>query len=261
MFEEITRRKDRRPAARKGTFVAFSAAVQAAILLALLALAAHLRPPLQRDESLVPIQIVRSAPPVSAPAPPPPPPPRRTSLPVQARRPPVPRPPTEVAMVQPKSVSEQLRAPPPEEPVETPPTEAKEENGTTSGVPGGEPGGVVGGIVGGQREGAGASLEEVPAYATAGYRKPELAQSGCLQSALNIPRELQRSLAGQVTVKFAIRKDGTPTSFQVLNQPEDNRIADVIWKAVTSCRWVPGADPKGRPASIWVVVPFRFQTG
>jgi periplasmic protein TonB len=79
--------------------------------------------------------------------------------------------------------------------------------------------------------------------------------------ALSIPKELQRSITGPVTVKFAIRKDGTPISFQVIGQVDDRRIADVIWRAVTSCHWVPGADPRGQPASIWVVVPFRFENG
>ena len=60
--------------------------------------------------------------------------------------------------------------------------------------------------------------------------------------------------------RLAHPKDGTPTSFQVMGQLEDGRIADIIWKAVTSCRWVPGIDPNGKPASIWVVVPFRFES-
>jgi len=260
VFEEVTRRKDRRPAARRGAFVALSAVAEAGLLLALLALAARFRSPMQREEPLLPIQIVRSAASVSPPpAPPPPPPPRKASPKVQARKPPVTRPPSEVAMVQPRSVPTEPHPSPPEEPVGPPPAESKEEEATSGGVAGGEPGGVVGGAVGWPREG-GVPVEEVPAYATAGYRRPELAQSGCLQGALSIPRDLRRSLSGPVTVKFAIGKDGTPTSFQVMGQLEDGRIADIIWKAVTSCRWVPGADPKGKPASIWVVVPFRFES-
>ena len=168
------------------------------------------------------------------------------------------RPSPEVAMVQPRKVEPEARPSPSEEP---PPPEPQTEEGAPGGAAGGQEGGVIGGVVGGQEDGTGGPAEDTPTYATPGYRKPELAVHGCLQNALNIPRELQRSLSGPVTVKFAIRKDGTPASFQVMTQLEDGRVADVIWKAVTSCRWVPGADPKGQPVSIWIVVPFRFETG
>jgi protein TonB len=161
-------------------------------------------------------------------------------------------------MIQPKTVLHDVHPGPLEEP---PPAESKSEESGSSGVAGGEQGGVVGGVVGGQVGGTGPKVEDTPTYPAAGYRKPELAVRGCLQSALSIPREVQRSISGPVTVKFAIRKDGTPTSFQVMGQLEDQRIADVIWKAVTSCHWIPGADPKGEPVSIWVVLPFRFETG
>jgi len=161
-------------------------------------------------------------------------------------------------MVQPRQIPRNVSPPAPPEP---PPAPTPAEQGEEGGVNGGEQGGVVGGVVGGQKGGTGPSVEDTPSYATAGYRKPELAARGCLQGALVIPREMQRSISGPVTIKFAIQKDGTPTSFQIVGQVDDARIADVIWRAVTSCKWIPGADPNGNPASIWVVVPFRFETG
>jgi len=162
-----------------------------------------------------------------------------------------------MAMIQPKAVRPEPTPPPPEEPPEEDESaDAGADDGTT-----GTEGGVVGGVPGGVPHGGGGGSQDTPTYAAPGYRKPELAVRDCLKNAIHIPRDLQNSISRPVTVKFAIRKDGTPALFQVMTQLSDRRIGDVIWQAVASCHWVPGADPHGQPASIWVVVPFRFQSG
>jgi len=38
-------------------------------------------------------------------------------------------------------------------------------------------------------------------------------------------------------------------------------IANAIWQGVTSCKWEPGADASGKPTSIWVILPLRFEQG
>ncbi len=61
-------------------------------------------------------------------------------------------------------------------------------------------------------------------------------------------------------MKFAVRRDGSPARFQALAGPVDLDTALAIRDAVESCAWVPGMDPEGRPASIWVILPLRFQS-
>jgi protein TonB len=119
-----------------------------------------------------------------------------------------------------------------------------------------EPGsgeGVVGGVPGGT---APAAAEE-PAYAAEGYRKPRTAEPGCVQRSIRVPEELMDRL-GVVTVKFAIDRDGTPSRFQSVSHGLADRVAPGIWRAVQGCRWLPGADARGRPVAIWVILPIRF---
>jgi periplasmic protein TonB len=75
---------------------------------------------------------------------------------------------------------------------------------------------------------------------------------------VRLPDELLDNVGNAVTVKFAVGRDGTPTQFQVMSVMRDPRVAQVIWQAVQSCKWTPGADAQGRPTSIWVVLPLRF---
>jgi protein TonB len=78
-----------------------------------------------------------------------------------------------------------------------------------------------------------------------------------VQRSLRIPEEWLERL-GLVTVKFAVGKDGAPSRFQSLSQGFAERAGPAIWRAVRSCRWIPGADDQGRTAAIWVVLPIRF---
>jgi hypothetical protein len=65
-------------------------------------------------------------------------------------------------------------------------------------------------------------------------------------------------LPDQMTVKFAILADGTPSAFQVLTPGVSPRLADAVWDAIRQCHWAPGANPDGNPTAIWVLMPFRF---
>lgn len=102
---------------------------------------------------------------------------------------------------------------------------------------------------------------DAPRFATAGYRKPVMVQKNCVQESIRIPRELQGSISGPVTVKFAVGRDSTPSRFVVLTHGVDERIAQSIWSAVRECRWIAGADAKGRLTAIWVILPLRFASG
>lgn len=242
MFDDVAKKADRRPTARRGAFVALSALLQTSVVIAVIFVGDQLRAAVTGSDPIVDVKFIRS--PFSSSAPPPPP---RHSPSVRARTEPARQPSPPGAMIQPKEA-------PPESEL-APSNEPQPEEGDAA------EGGVVGGVVGGQGQQGGSGLDEAPTYATAGYRRPELAVRDCLQSSLKISRELQRSVSGPVTVKFAIRKDGSPSNFQVTTQVPDRRIGEAIWSVVTSCQWIAGADAKGRPASIWVIVPFRFQSG
>jgi protein TonB len=137
--------------------------------------------------------------------------------------------------------------------------EAKEEVSEPSGEEGdGEPGGD--GTLGGATAGAnsGPAIGDSPAYAGAGWKRPEQAQRNCVQNSVRMPRGLQDFASGPITVKFAIGSDGAPSAFQVLGEVPDARIGAAVWQAIQACRWVAGADMQGRPAKIWVTMPVRF---
>jgi protein TonB len=139
-------------------------------------------------------------------------------------------------------VQEQMKAPDPNEPPEP--------EYDTSGSSGE---GVIGGVVGAQQ------IEEAPSYAGAGYVKPRMAQANCVQQTVRIPKDLQGFVSGPVTAKFAVRSDGSVSQFSLPGQNLPDRIAASIWAAVQGCQWIPGTDPRGKPTSIWVILPLRFQ--
>ena len=152
------------------------------------------------------------------------------------------------------------------------PNEAKEPEYDYSG--GGE--GVVGGVVGGSATSAAPppppppppppapkpaapSVEDAPVYATGGYKKPQVAESGCVQRSVRMPDDvLDRVAGGTITVKFAVGRDGQPSRFQMMTSGLPERAASSIWAAIQACKWIPGADGQGHPTSIWVIMPFRF---
>jgi protein TonB len=118
--------------------------------------------------------------------------------------------------------------------------------------------GVIGGVVGAQPSN---EIEDAPKFATAGYRKPAMAEPGCVGRSVRIPRELAGFVSGPITVKFAVGGDGKPSRFEPMTAVPDPRIANAIWQAIQSCRWVPGADPQGKPISIWIVLPVKLVSG
>ena len=94
---------------------------------------------------------------------------------------------------------------------------------------------MVGGVVGAPAQN---QIEDAPAYATAGYRKPQMAQAGCVQSSVRLPRELLGYISGPITVKFAINRDGSPSRYEVMTAVPDKRISDAIWNAIQGCKCI-----------------------
>ena len=77
--------------------------------------------------------------------------------------------------------------------------------------------------------------------------------------ALGLTRKLGAHLPGRVTVKFAVDRSGRPGPLDILSDGIDGESAQALAVAVQSCRWTPGRDPRGRPASMWVILPIRLQ--
>mgnify|MGYP003509848852 CR=1 FL=1 len=103
------------------------------------------------------------------------------------------------------------------------------------------------------------SIEDAPVLPTAGFKKPALADKGCIGRNIRISADLLDYVTGPVTVKFAILKDGKPARFEVLSTISDQRIANAIWQGIKSCEWTPGADAQGRATNIWMIMPVRLQ--
>jgi periplasmic protein TonB len=240
VFEDVTKRQTGTYAARRAGWVFGSTAFQLGLVAVALFAGQKIKAAI--EEKPIDVKFVRAAPP---PRPPPPPPaaapPKRKD---NAPKPPdknLPPPPPPQALIQPKDVQAEMK-------VDTSPKEPEYAYGNT-----GE--GVIGGVVGAQP-----SVEDAPAYATAGYKKPVMTEPGCVQRSVRISADLLDYVTGPVTVKFAIGRDGMPSRFDVMSAIQDQRIANAIWQAVKACKWTPGADAQGRPTMIWVILPVRFQT-
>jgi protein TonB len=248
VFDEVTKREGGKQAARRGAYVLGSTAFQAFLIFAIITISARIAAKVA-EGPLVPVKIMKSAPP--PPPPPPPPPARKKSTPKPKTETPKPRP-NPMAMVQPKDVPAELKPPNPNEPPE------EEDSGADEGVEGG----VIGGVVGGQapQNQGGGGFEDAPVYASGGYSKPAQARPGCVQSSVRTPRDLA-GFVSSVTVQFAIRPDGAPTRFSLKTPVPDPRIEQAIWNAIQQCQWIPGRDARGTPVSIWVIMPFRFTGG
>ena len=100
-----------------------------------------------------------------------------------------------------------------------------------------------------------------PSFATKGWKKPRLKVERCLEDSVLVPQELSGYASGPVVVKFAILKSGEPAQYSVLTSGVPDRLQEAIWGAVRSCGWLPGADPGGNPANVWVIQPLRFANG
>jgi len=253
VFDEVTKRETGKRAARRGAYVAASAALQILAVAVLVLLTGRTGTP-PMPEKVVDVRFIR---PAAPPAPPPPAPsaPAASRAPESRRRsepsrPPAPHPP----MVQPREIPPELQ---PSVAPEPPAAEAAGE-GAAAGVEGGVTGGVAGGVGGGQ-PGAGA-VDEAPRHMTTGFQKPREARPGCVRSSMRVPPQLQGFVSGTISVKFAVFKDGSAGQVQVVT-PTDPQIAEIIRRGIESCEWIPGTDERGRPTAIWVIMPLRFAGG
>ncbi|HET6921824.1 MAG TPA: hypothetical protein VFI16_01630 [Anaeromyxobacteraceae bacterium] len=236
MFDEVTKVEGGKRAARKGAFIFGSTLFQVVFVAAMILVGERIRAA-AKAEAVVEVKFVRAAPP-----PPPPPPPaakRRTEPRPKSDAPKTVAPPA--AMIQPKEIAEEMKPPSPNEPPEP---EVDE---------GGSEGGVVGGVAGG--------VEEAPRYMTAGFRTPREKERGCLANSMRVPTALAGFVSGPITVKFAVRRDGSIGQVQIMSQVPDPRIGEIIARGLSSCEWIPGADAQGNPTSIWVIQPIRFKGG
>ncbi len=247
MFDEVTKKEGGKAAARRAGYVFGSTVFQILIVAAIIPASAAIKAKVI-DEPVVDVKFVKTAPPPPPPPPPPAPAPARKRPPDAKPRTDLPKPPPPQALVQPQEIKAEMKPPDPNEPPEP---EYDYGDQSTAGE------GVIGGVVGAQPN----AIEDAPAYATAGYRKPQMAEPGCVQRAVRIPPQLSGYVSGPITVKFAIRPDGAPSRFELMTQVPDPRIGQAVWQAVQSCRWVPGADAQGKPVSIWVILPIRFTAG
>ena len=101
-------------------------------------------------------------------------------------------------------------------------------------------------------------VRDAPAYPADGFKKPRLAEPGCVQSSLRLPRDAFGLEGETATIRFAVGPDGAPSHFQLMAGPADPRVASAIWAAVQRCAFEPGTDAQGRPALLWLVMPLRF---
>lgn len=235
MFDEITRTEGAARAARKSAYILGSTVLQVILVACLVLFTERLRSA-AKAEAVVDVRFIRAAP-----SPPPPPAASR-------KKPDRPRddapgkvvPPS--AMIQPKEV--------PQEPEPTRPEEPPEPDHADAGAAGG----VVGGV-------PGASVEDAPRYLATGFRKPQEKQPGCVRSSIRVPQSLQGFVSGPITVRFAVRRDGSVGQVQILGQDPGPRIAEIIRRGLSACEWIPGADAQGRPTHLWVILPIRFEGG
>jgi len=238
VFDEVTKTEGGKRAARKGAFIFGSTVFQVVFVAAMILLGERIRAA-AKAEAAVEVKFVRTLPP-----PPPPPPPAAKKKAEHKPKTDAPKtimPPA--AMIQPKEITEEMKPPNPNEPPEPEPDSDDSGSG----------GGVVGGVAGG--------IEEAPRYASAGFRSPQQRQRDCVRNSMRVPPSLAGFVSGPITVKFAVRRDGSIGQVQIMTQVPDPRIGEIISRGLSSCEWIPGADAQGNPTAIWVIMPIRFTGG
>ncbi len=243
MFDEVTKTEGGKRVARRSAFLAGSTVAQVLFVAFLIVAGERIRAAV-KSEPVVDVKFVKAAAP-KPPPPPPPPPPARKKPPSDQPKVTVTKAPP-MAMIQPKTVEDEIKPPDPNEP--------EEDYGSDDGE--GVEGGVVGGVVGGQVSKGG--FEEAPRYVTSGFKPPALAEPACIRENTRIPAQLAGFVSGPITVKFAVYSNGAVGAFQVMGQLPDPRIGDAIKSAIQSCTWIPGTDPQGKPTALYVIMPFRF---
>jgi protein TonB len=241
VFDEVTKKEGGKNAVRRAGYIFGSTVFQGALVFAIITASYYVKAKVIDEQPKVDVKFVKAAAPPRPPPPPAAPPPRKRP-PSDRPKTDLPKPPPPQALIQPQEIQAEMKAPDPNE---------KEPEYDWGDEGDGE--GVVGGVVGG-----GGGIEDAPAYATAGFRKPAQAQKNCVQDTVRIPRDLQGFISGPITVKFAIGRDAAPSRFEVITNGVPDRIASTIWAAVQECKWVAGADAQGRSTAIWVILPLRF---
>jgi len=86
-----------------------------------------------------------------------------------------------------------------------------------------------------------------------GYKRPRLADDGCLAAALS---RASGAAGVENKVRFAVLRDGSLARFSYLNPVTDEQ-RRAIEEAFTSCEWYPGLDPAGHLLSVWVIQPIK----
>ncbi len=101
--------------------------------------------------------------------------------------------------------------------------------------------------------------EDAPISGSTAGQRPRVTELGCVERSIRVPPDAYQQVAGMVvTVRFAVGKDGTPSQYQMTTPGMPESASDALWAAIQSCRWQPGTDETGRPASMWVVLPYQF---
>lgn len=104
---------------------------------------------------------------------------------------------------------------------------------------------------------AGVAPEAEPEYAVAGYTPVRMKEPGCVVASLRRNSRWLDATAVPLTAKFAVEPDGTVRAFEMMTRTTEANAAAVL-SAVAGCAWIPGADPSGRPASLWAILPVRL---
>jgi len=93
-----------------------------------------------------------------------------------------------------------------------------------------------------------------PVFATTGWAKPQEVRAGCVARAFVPPRAWKAR--AKVVAKLAVAADGRVEHFEDVSEPLDSSgaVAAALERAVGTCRFAPGRDPDGRPATIWLLL-------
>jgi len=105
-----------------------------------------------------------------------------------------------------------------------------------------------------------ATFEAAPATAAPqltppGGLRPSQRTPGCVDRRLRVPAGY-RGIFGGATVKLAVDGNGAPILLHAIT-PTPEPVLAAITEAVRACEWVPGADARGRPATLWLTLPVR----
>jgi hypothetical protein len=87
--------------------------------------------------------------------------------------------------------------------------------------------------------------------------KPAALPEGCFTEYARVPRQVVERLPASAALRFTVDDEGRISAVR-LEGAADRSLAAHLRSALERCAWAPGADARGVPMTVAVLLPIRF---